>query len=205
LCVGRYSPNNTSRGAALPAAPGNLVATLDPGTPLVIRLTWGDNSSNETGFKVEYRSAVTAFTPLPGKISANTTQITVTGAVTDQTYTFRVRATNSVGDSAWSNEASINTPFSVPKPPKKLKAKPLSSTSIQLNWQDKSFNEQAFRVEIQAPGGVFTEIGTLGPDQRGAIVTNLTPLTNYKFRVRASNPGGTSAYSNTAKAKTKKP
>jgi regulation of enolase protein 1 (concanavalin A-like superfamily) len=93
-----------------PAAPTGLGATSL--YPTRVSLTWTDNSSNETGFKVE-RASDSGFTTgltLLTTTAANATTYddnTVSGSTT---YYYRVRATNASGDSANSNSATLTTP-----------------------------------------------------------------------------------------------
>jgi hypothetical protein len=75
-----------------------------------VKLTWTDNSSNEDGFKVERSTDGTTFTQVT-QTSANVTTFVDTGLTPGATYTYRVRATNSVGDSGYSNTASVTTPL----------------------------------------------------------------------------------------------
>ncbi|HEX6098416.1 MAG TPA: NF038122 family metalloprotease [Thermoanaerobaculia bacterium] len=92
-------------GGSVPAAPSNLAAT---GTSTsVIRLTWNDNSNNETEFRVEQKVG-SVFTDI-GAASANATAINVTNFQPNSTATFRVRARNASGDSGYSNEATGTT------------------------------------------------------------------------------------------------
>ena len=94
-----------------PAAPVNLQATaLDESH---VRLTWDDKAYNESGYKIEQRAG-----------GAGTWQeITqhaypdwiVEGLVGETTYSFRVRATNKAGDSAYSNDATVTTPAAQPE------------------------------------------------------------------------------------------
>jgi predicted phage tail protein len=90
-----------------PAAPSNLIATASAAT--IINLTWSDNSSNESGFKLE-RSANggTTYT-LIAIISAGGTSFVDVNLNPSSTYTYRVRATNAVGDSANSTPANATT------------------------------------------------------------------------------------------------
>lgn len=100
-----YSMNTGTPVTPAPAAPSNLTATGTSST--VIRLTWVDNSSNETEFRIEQKVG-SAFTDL-GSAAANATAINVTNFAAGQSGTFRVRARNGAGDSAYSNEATGTT------------------------------------------------------------------------------------------------
>lgn len=89
----------------VPAAPSGLTATATSDT--VIRLSWTDNATNESEFRVEARSTG-AFADL-GSVPANETGVNITALTAGTQYTFRVRARNSTGNSAYSNEASART------------------------------------------------------------------------------------------------
>jgi hypothetical protein len=93
--------------AQTPAAPSNLAAS--PISSTQIGLTWTDNSNNETGFIVEARVGNSGFAQVGDAVPANVTSVTVNGAVAGVTYTFRVKARNASGDSAYTSEASATT------------------------------------------------------------------------------------------------
>jgi hypothetical protein len=91
--------------AAPPAAPTNLQAS---GTSTsVIRLTWNDNSNNETEFRIEQK-VNGSFVDI-GAAAANATAINVTNFQPSTSATFRVKARGASGDSAYSNEATGTT------------------------------------------------------------------------------------------------
>ena len=73
-----------------------------------ITLTWTDNSSDETDFSVEARTATTSYSVI-GTTPADSTGVNVIGLQPSTTYFFRIRAHNSAGFSAYSNEASATT------------------------------------------------------------------------------------------------
>jgi hypothetical protein len=95
-----------------PAAPSNLVATVNSAT--IVTLNWQDNSSNEYGFKVERATGAgsTAFTQI-ATVSANQTSYEVTNLNPSTFYTFRIRSTNPVGDSATVTSAGVTTQAAV--------------------------------------------------------------------------------------------
>jgi Abnormal spindle-like microcephaly-assoc'd, ASPM-SPD-2-Hydin/Fibronectin type III domain len=92
-----------------------------------------------------------------------------------------------------------------PAAPTNLVATAVSSTEIDLTWQDNSTNEQGFRVERSLNGTTFTEIATLGPNVHSYNDQGLTPNTTYFYRVIAFNNMGNSAPSNVAAETTPKP
>ena len=91
-----------------PTAPSSLSATAISTTE--IDLSWTDNASDETGFKIERSKRVnTAFAQID-TVGADVIFYSDTGLKKNTTYYYRVRATNAVNDSAYSNEASATTP-----------------------------------------------------------------------------------------------
>jgi hypothetical protein len=98
-----------------PAAPSNLVATAVSGSQ--ISLTWKDNSvlpNTANGFDIEQSTdGGQTFTQV-ATASAGTTTYTVGGLQTSTTYTFRMRAFNNIGNSAYSDNAGATTTSQAP-------------------------------------------------------------------------------------------
>jgi hypothetical protein len=91
----------------VPAAPGDLRAAAASGSQ--INLSWADQAGNETGFKIERKTgAGGTFVPI-ATVVENATSFQDTGLSAATAYSYRVRASNSVGESAYSNEASTTT------------------------------------------------------------------------------------------------
>jgi len=89
-----------------------------------------------------------------------------------------------------------------PDPPSNLTATAISSSEIDLAWQDNSVDEQGFRIERSLDGFSFSEIATVGPNVTTYKDTGLTENTFYFYRVSAFNNFGTSNPSNIAFAQT---
>ncbi len=82
----------------------------------------------------------------------------------------------------------------LPEKPFNLRANPLSYNSIELTWNNNSDNEQGFIIEREGTNG-FQLLALLSPDSTSFTDTDLTPETEYKYRVRAYNSLGKSDYS----------
>jgi Secretion system C-terminal sorting domain/Fibronectin type III domain len=196
----------TTTTATAPAAPSNLTAITASNAQ--INLTWADNSSNETGFLVERATGTGAFAQI-ASLGAGVTSYSSTASSTalsaSTSYSFRVRATNATGNSAYSNTATSTTSGvtnTLPTAPSSLSASVASNTQINLSWTDNSTNENGFLVERATGSGAFAQIVSLGANITTYSNTGLVAGTAYNFRVRANNAVGNSAYSNTASATT---
>jgi hypothetical protein len=93
---------------AVPAAPSGLTATAISRNR--IDLSWQDNSSNETGFQIERSREGGAFSLIATTAAGATTYSNTSGLTPNKLYSYRVRAVNASGASAWSNVASARTP-----------------------------------------------------------------------------------------------
>jgi hypothetical protein len=112
---------------SVPATPTGLVATAISSSQ--INLTWNDNATNENNYLLS-RSTVSGgpYTQI-ATLPANATNYNNTGLVADTTYYYVVRATNFLGASAYSGEASATTLSGAPTPPSIL-SQPQSTTNI---------------------------------------------------------------------------
>lgn len=90
-----------------------------------------------------------------------------------------------------------------PAAPTGLVANAVSSSRIDLSWTDNSNDEDGFAIE-RSPGGLaaWTPIATVGADVTSYSNQGLAASTSYDYRVRATNSGGNSGFSNTASATT---
>ena len=96
------------------------------------------------------------------------------------------------------------TPTPVPNAPSNLTATAISSSQINLSWTDNSSDETGFSIERCTGNGCtnFAQIATTGSNATSYSNTGLARNTWYRYRVRAFNAAGNSAYSNIATAKT---
>jgi len=84
-----------------PPAPADAVNATVSGTS--IALAWTDQSIDETGFKVQYKTSVKGSWTTSATAAANATSFTISG-LTAGTYWVRVIATNTYGDAISSSE-----------------------------------------------------------------------------------------------------
>jgi subtilisin family serine protease/fibronectin type 3 domain-containing protein len=175
-----------------PVPPGNLHSTSVAQTE--IGLEWQDNSPNETGFELERKTGGGQFI-LQGRLPAGTTSYADTDLQPATAYTYRVRALNDAGRSAFSNELAVRTLRLPPDPPTDLQAA-VGRSGVSLAWQDNSEEEEAYEVERKKGDGEFARIQTLAASATSTTDTTVEEDTSYTYRVRATNDGGGSAYTN---------
>lgn len=167
-----------------PAAPSGLTASLQfNGT---IALQWIDNASNESEFEVERMGGGDPWARIarPGIDATSLTDLDLRSS-TD--YTYRVRAKNSAGLSAWSNEASATSGTFIPLPraPSDLVVTATSPTTLSLQWTDNSDGETGFEVRRSSGGGPFAFRGMTAASATTYQDQGLAPDASYAYQVRA--------------------
>jgi streptogramin lyase len=184
---------------APPRAPTGLFPTALSASQ--IRLVWTDNSSDEAAFAIWRQSGTGDFTRV-GLVSPNVTVYVDTGLRPDTPYTYRVRATNGVYASPWSNTAMATTLPPAPAGPTGLTVKAVSSHQLNLAWTDNSSNETAISIWRRTGSGIYARVAVLPPSISHYVDAGLSPKTTYTYRVRAINNSGASLWSNEASGTT---
>ncbi len=90
-----------------PAAPTGL--TAGAASSVQIDLSWSDNSDNEAGFVIERRTTTGQFAIL-ATTNADVVRFSNSGLTPGVEYGYRVKATNGVGESDYTNVASATPP-----------------------------------------------------------------------------------------------
>ncbi|WP_165073867.1 fibronectin type III domain-containing protein [Paludisphaera rhizosphaerae] len=183
--VGGYSAYSAIVSPTTPAYPSR--PTLNTATALSdssIALSWTD-VAGETGYRIErvnYR--FDSIWTTAGTADAGATTFTDSGLLEANSYTYRVVATNTAGDS----QASLTKVAATqPSAPTDLSATVISGDRIDLSWVTHSTSIGYYSVERLINGATWTEVGTVS-----GLMTNkytasgpFDASTTYYFRVRA--------------------
>jgi hypothetical protein len=159
----------TQSGATVPAGPSNLTATAISLSQ--INLSWNDNSNNEDGFKLERAPGSTTNFALIASLSANTTSYQNTGLSASTSYSYRILAYNSAGNSGYSNTVTAMT-NAIQRPAPGISA-PSTSTGT-------------FTVSV-----TYSAWPTLASNFDGYELEESTTSSSSGFTKIQSSPGGT--------------
>ena len=148
-----------------PAAPPSVSAVALSSSS--IKFSWTAGGVNQTGFKIDRSTNGTDWNPL-ASVGSNATSYTDTGLTAGQTYYYRVRATNAVGDSP--NSAVVA-------------AAPFAATSVttalsSLNWTSATTGYGTIQKNASISGNTLTLRGTtyssgIGTHAASTITYNL--------------------------------
>lgn len=171
---------------SLPDKPVSLFAYVVSSSD--VRLDWTDNSDNELGFKIERLTDAGVFTEIH-TTAPNAETFTDDTVIAGHTYIYRIRAYNGLGNSAYSNEATINSWDSVP--PASLDVEAVSPTRIDLVWSFSGAENYNTVIERKTgTDGTWNPIYTTAVGAVRYSDTGLTPNTRYFYRVRKSLGSG---------------
>ncbi|MBU4072111.1 MAG: fibronectin type III domain-containing protein, partial [Candidatus Thermoplasmatota archaeon] len=200
------TPVPTIPGATEPSAPQNLVATAGDGQ---VVLDWqapsSDGGSAITNYRI-YRGTTSGGETFLIEVG-NVLTYTNTGLTNGQIYFYKVKAKNSVGESAtYSNEddaTPISGVISVPSAPLNLIAT-AGDDKVVLNWQAPSSdggsaitNYRIYRGTTSGGETFLIEVGNALTYTDTGVINNQT----YYYKVKAKNSVGESiGYSNIANA-----
>jgi predicted phage tail protein len=166
------------------------------GSHTALNVTWG-NIENATEFRLERRAAGSSSWSEIATIPAGTITHADTALAPSTTYVYRLRAVNSAGFSAYSDELSLTTdaePLGPPAIPV-LQAQVVSHSEVRLNWAAVE-NEMGFTIERRTGvAGGWVTIARSEVDATGFVDTQVLPSTTYAYRIEASNAAGSSGFS----------
>lgn len=205
-------------GLALFGVRASAQISIDPSHG--VTLSWTDNSQNELSFRIERRTANGAYALLDnapraaGRGSIVTYRDTTVGGLT--TYVYRVRAENSKGASAWTNEVTVATTafpsFAITSQPVSLTSRSGSAAYFSVNTTTDVAKYQWYRNGLALAGetgsslyisnvqaanaGVYTVTITTvdttitsNPAQLSVVSTGVSRLINVSGRAFVSPDG----------------
>lgn len=183
------APRDLALAVGEPAAPTLLEAQASYPGDLAITITWSDNSSDETAFEIErcigmgctdFALYATRNSSIWGPWFNDIDLAEVT------TYSYRVRAVNANGASAYSNVASAATSYARPNGQVTSLSATFSNGAVELTWSENATNETHFeieRYEVGAGGTEFIVVGTVGANVTRFVDTTALSGTSYDYRV----------------------
>jgi large repetitive protein len=171
-----------------PAAPSNLAAAM---TSNSASLTWVDNATNESSYKVQ--SSLDGLTWTTVVLPQNSSAYTVTGLAANTTYQFQVAANNAAGD-VFSSPVVSGTTNAISATEVVVSA--VTDTTANVAWTNPATGGNAV-LTVSPADGVVTANGAAG-----ATVAGLTPNTAYTFSVVVTGANSTPAAAATATATT---
>lgn len=202
--AGKSSYSNETYAVTLessPNAPSNLLASVVSSSQ--INLSWMDNSYNESGFILERKTGSNGDWNDADSIDANVTTYQDKELLPNTEYYYRISSYNSNGESSYSNEVHAKTLDTSPNAPTNLTAVAVSSSQINLLWVDNSNNETGFKLERKiGSNGDWNDADSLVANVTSYHDTELSPNTEYYYRISSYNSNGESSYSNEVHAKT---
>ncbi|MBN1842347.1 MAG: fibronectin type III domain-containing protein [Deltaproteobacteria bacterium] len=179
-------------------APSGLSATAVSSSR--IDLSWTNNSSKQSGFRIERKIGLYGTHAEIAIVDANIPTYSDTGLTDCTVYYYRVRAYSSTANSSYSDEDDARTFLAAPSG---LSATAVSRNQIDLTWTDNSTDESGFKIErktasettssetdsedgseTDSDSGTYSEIATVGANVTKCSDSGLEPNTTYRYRVR---------------------
>jgi len=156
-----------------------------------IEITWTDESTNETGFKVERQNNPPQEWVQIATVDANVTTYVDTGLTEGWPYIYRVRAYNDFGDSEYSIPFLF---YTRPAAVTNLTATAANERRIELSWVNNANHQIEFLIErkVQANGSwtILARPYTTSYVDTNYIVENTT----YGYRVLALTHDNTESF-----------
>ena len=119
-------------------------------------------------------------------------------------YTIKVKVTDNDQGEVIETIPVVVSPPAPPAAPTNLRIDYIAANRVQIAWTDASNNEDGFVIERCSSRGCgnFIQVGQAAANTSVYLDSNLFANTQYYYRMRAFNQGGSSEYTNVVSAKT---
>ncbi len=195
--LGGVDPNvaidalDLSSVVVLPAAPSSVTASGASASQ--INLSWQNNYGGVLGFLLERETGTSGNWTQIATLATGTTTYQDTSLQANSSYSYRLRAYNTAGNSPYSAVAAGATLMPVPDAPSGLSASAISASQINLSWQNNATNAQGVFIERQTgSSGSWTQIanvaaGTTSYQDTSLAANSAIPTCaglQYRWRLR---------------------
>lgn len=200
-------PSNEQSAPTRPVAP--TLAGPANITNTQMSLSW-NSVTGAASYTLQYRLSGGSYADFPSCVAIGGTTCTVTGLVPDSAYSFRVKATNTGGDSGWSNETGGTAALAIPT----WSAWPtnpsdITSGGMTVTWVNPvvpGAGVITYTLQYRPSGGSYADGGIPsacgGTTALSCSVTGLAVNTTYYYRIRAANAVGSSGWSSELSGRT---
>lgn len=185
--AGPFSPVATV--VTPPSSPSSVTHIRNSATATTITLTWKEpncNGSDIIGYNLDIGEK--QLIPI-GAI----TEYTVEELDPETSYKVRIQAVNGIGVGPFSSSVKVTT-RPLPPNPSKLECQSYAPNSLKLKWGDgRNLDLLIYTLEMEKEDGNFQVVyqGT----SNSYKINKLQEMTNYDFRIYASNAAGSGPYS----------
>ncbi|MBI4835365.1 MAG: PQQ-binding-like beta-propeller repeat protein, partial [Planctomycetes bacterium] len=202
---GSNETNATTKSApsSPPAAPTGTTATA--ASYALINVTWTDASNNEAGFYINRSEVFGGPYPVQYRVDPGIQSFSDITVTPSTTYYYVVQSYNfqGTGNSAEVSAATPAIPLNPPITPSNLTVIAVSSSAIDVYWDDNSSDEEGFKLYRNTTGtDPFTQIATIDPNTEVYSDTGLASSTTFYYKIEAYNSQGGSMFAGVASATT---
>jgi titin len=201
--VRAYQGSYYSDYSSIASATTLICAPLDPtdftataASQSRINLVWTDTSDDaqyqESGFTIERQVGAGAYSALV-TLAGETTNYSNAGLSCGTSYGYRIQAFNAGGVSNWVTASASTNACSTPAVPADFTVQAISQYEVLTTWTDGD-DETAYYIERSPDGSTWTQIAALAADSSEYLDSQLTPGTQYYYRVRSANSYSTAPY-----------
>lgn len=187
-----------------PEPPTNLAS--ETVTAISVVLNWDDNTTFETGYRIERSDDMGMSFSFVGEVDADIETFTDIGLTGLTTYQYQVAGklgTIDLTDYSDFLEVTTIAPVVPNGVPNGLTVTVLSESEIRVNWSDQSTNETGFTIErSDFIDDLYKEVGEVASNVVSFTSSDLQANSSYFFRIIAFNDEGVTSPSTSVSATT---